>query len=70
MVFLCKGDLNFWTFRVLQGSPFLAASVRTRRAVGHLLGLLLGVEVVESTVGKETTEEEDGVETNTEAAGG
>lgn len=38
--------------------------------MGHLLGLLLGVEVVESTVGKETTEEEDGVETNTEAAGG
>lgn len=36
----------------------------------YLLGGLLGLEVVVSTVGDGTTDKDDGVEADTEAAGG
>lgn len=36
----------------------------------HLLGVLLGLEVVVSTVGDGTTNQDDGVEADTEAARG
>jgi hypothetical protein len=38
--------------------------------MAYLLGSLLGLEVVVSTVGDGTTNEDDGVEADTEAAGG
>jgi hypothetical protein len=37
--------------------------------MGNLLVLLLGLEVVVGTVGDGTTDEDDGVEADTEAAG-
>lgn len=49
----------------------LTTTSHTRgQGIGYLLGLLLGLEVVVGTVGDGTTDEDDGVEADAEAAGG